>query len=38
MKKFIALLLVLTMVLSFAGCAGSKAMTHEEYMAAEMQL
>ena len=37
MKKIAALLLVLTMVLIFAGCAGSKAMTHEQYMAAEMQ-
>ena len=37
MKKIIAMLLVLTMVLAFAGCAGSKAMTHEPYVAAEMQ-
>ena len=37
MKKIIAMLLVLTMVLAFAGCAGSKAMTHEQYVAAEMQ-
>ena len=37
MKKIIAMLLVLSMVLAFAGCAGSKAMTHEQYMAAEMQ-
>ena len=37
MKKMIAMLLVLTMVLIFAGCAGSKAMTHEQYVAAEMQ-
>ena len=36
MKKFIAILLVLTMVLAFAGCAGNKAMTHKEYMAADM--
>ena len=35
MKKFVAILLVLSMVLAFAGCAGSKAMTHEEYIAAE---
>ena len=34
MKKIIAMLLVLSMVLAFAGCAGSKAMTHQEYMAA----
>lgn len=37
MKKNIAMLLVLTMVLILAGCAGSKAMTHEQYVAAEMQ-
>ena len=37
MKKIIAMLLVLTMALAFAGCAGSKAMTHEQYVAAEMQ-
>ena len=37
MKQIIAMLLVLTMVLAFAGCAGSKAMTHEQYVAAEMQ-
>ena len=36
MKKFVAIVLVLTMVLSFAGCAGSKAMTHADYMAAAM--
>ena len=36
MKKFIAILLALTMVLAFAGCAGNKAMTHKEYMAADM--
>ena len=35
MKKFVALLLVLTIVLAFAGC-GSKAMSHEEFMAAAM--
>jgi len=36
MKKFVAMLLVLSMVLAFAGCAGgNKAMTHEEYIAAE---
>ena len=34
MKKFIALLLVLTMVL--AGCADSKAMSHADYMVAAM--
>ena len=37
MKKIIAMLLVLTMALALAGCSGSKAMTHEQYMAAEMQ-
>ncbi|MDY4489690.1 MAG: hypothetical protein SPE19_04085 [Candidatus Faecousia sp.] len=37
MKKIIAMLLVLTMALALAGCGGSKAMTHEQYMAAEMQ-
>ena len=39
MKKIIAMLLVLSMVLAFAGCGNSapKAMTHEEYVAAEMQ-
>ena len=36
MKKIIAMLLVLSMVLSFAGCAGSKAMSHADYMAAAM--
>ena len=35
MKKIVALLLVLTIVLAFAGC-GSKAMSHEEFMAAAM--
>ena len=35
MKKIVALLLVLTIVLAFAGC-GSKGMSHEEYMAAAM--
>ena len=37
MKKIIAMLLVLTMALALAGCSGSKAMTHEQYVAAEMQ-
>ena len=37
MKKIIAMLLVLTMALALAGCGGSKAMTHAQYMAAEMQ-
>ena len=36
MKKIIAMLLVLTMVLALAGCAGSKAMSHADYAAAEM--
>ena len=36
MKKIIAMLLILAMVLSFAGCAGSKAMSHADYMAAAM--
>ena len=36
MKKFVAMLLVLTMILAFAGCAGSKAMSHADYMAADM--
>ena len=36
MKKIIAMLLVLTMVLCFAGCAGEKAMTHADYMTAAM--
>ena len=35
MKRFVAMLLVLVMVLAFAGC-GSKGMSHEEYMAAAM--
>ena len=35
MKRFVALLLVLCVVLAFAGC-GSKAMSHADYMAAEM--
>ena len=36
MKKIIALLLVLSMVLALGGCAGSKAMSHADYMAAAM--
>lgn len=39
MKKLIAMLLVLAMVLAFAGCSNSDkspAMTHEEYIAAPM--
>ena len=36
MKKIIASALVLCMVLAFAGCAGKKAMTHDEYMAAAL--
>ena len=36
MKKIIAMLLVLSMVLCFAGCAGEKAMSHADYMAAAM--
>ena len=36
MKKFIAMLLVLSMVLAFAGCASSKAMTHKEFIAADL--
>ena len=35
MKKIVALLLVLTIVLAFAGC-GSKGMSHDEFMAAAM--
>ena len=35
MKRFVALLLVLTVVLAFVGC-GSKAMSHADYMAAPM--
>ena len=35
MKKFIAILLVLTMGRAFAGCA-PKALTHKEFMAADM--
>ena len=35
MKRFVALLLVMIMVLAFAGC-GSKGMSHDEYMAAAM--
>ena len=35
MKRFVALLLVLCVVLAFAGC-GSKAMSHADFMAAEM--
>ena len=35
MKKIVALMLVLTIVLAFAGC-GSKGMSHDEYMAAAM--
>ena len=35
MKKIVALLLVLTIVLAFAGC-GSKSMSHDKYMAAAM--
>ena len=36
MKKIIAMLLVLCMVLAFVGCGKSKGMTHEEFMAAAM--
>ena len=36
MKKFVALLLVLVIVLAFAGCAKSDVMSHKEYMAAAM--
>ena len=36
MKKIIAMLLVMTMVFALAGCGGSKAMTHDEFMAAAM--
>ena len=35
MKRFVALLLVMIMVLAFAGC-GSKGMSHADYMAAAM--
>ena len=35
MKRFVALLLVMIMVLAFAGC-GSKAMSHADFMAAAM--
>ena len=35
MKKFVAMLLVLVMVLSLTAC-GTKVMSHEKYMAAEM--
>ena len=35
MKKLIAVLLVLCMVVAFAGC-GAKYMSHEDYMAADM--
>ena len=35
MKRFVAMLLVLVMVLAFAGC-GSKAMSHADFMAAAM--
>ena len=36
MKKFVAMLLVLSMVLAFAGCAGTKVMSHDDYMAAAL--
>ena len=36
MKKYIALLLVLAMALTLTACGGSKGMTHEQYMAAEL--
>ena len=35
MRRFVAMLLVLVMVLAFAGC-GSKAMSHADFMAAAM--
>ena len=35
MKKIVALLLVLTIVLAFAGC-GNKSMSHDDYMAADL--
>ena len=36
MKKIVAMLLILSMVLALGGCAGSKAMSHADYMAAAM--
>ena len=37
MKKYIALLLVLAMALTLTACGGSKAMTHDEYIAADLE-
>ena len=36
MKKILAFVLVLAMVLAFAGCSSSKAMSHADFVAAEM--
>ena len=36
MKKIIAMLLVLTMVLALAACGGPKVMSHADYIAAEL--
>ena len=36
MKKILAFLLVFAMVLAFTGCSSSKAMSHADYVAAEM--
>ena len=36
MKKIVAMLLVLSMVLCLAACGGSKGMSHADYMAAEL--
>ena len=36
MKKIVAMLLVLSMVLCLAACGGSKGMSHKDYMAAEL--
>lgn len=37
MKKFIALLLVLTTVFAFAACGGDSVMSHKDYMAAAVE-
>ena len=36
MKKFVAMLLVLSIILAFAGCAGSKVMSHDDFIAADL--
>ena len=36
MKKIVAMLLVLSIILAFAGCAGAKVMSHDDFIAADL--